>query len=93
MYAFRFQQESFTALYRSSTFDKRILKKISGSGTFLDTFLKIKDISASVFSLKKEVTCGLEIPKHRNKKCRLWLKSGHFTSFKGRKKRIQNVQK
>ena len=92
MYAFRFHQENFIAVYRSSTFDKRILKKISASGTFLNIFFKIMDISASVFSLKKEFTCGLEIPKHENEKCRSLLKSGHFTSWKGRK-RMQNVQK
>ena len=68
MHAFLFHQESFIALYRSSTFDKRNLKKISASGTFLNIFFKIYDISASVCSLKKELTCGLAIPKHRNKK-------------------------
>ena len=45
-------------------------EKISASGTFLNIFLKIKDISASIFLLKQGVLAVWRLQKHKKKKCR-----------------------
>ena len=62
-----FSSRGFYCILQIFIMEKRILKKVSASGTFLDLFFKIKGISASVFLLKKEFTCGLEMSKHINK--------------------------